>query len=460
MDCSPRGRFVILGASGHVSSSRRSLSPARRHLSGVCAVCLAFVVAGLPPDAAAQPPVAVLNAPTPVSAVQLELARLQQQIDELRAASPLDTQPICPEPIELGMLSPRPVAGAPPADEEPDFPLVRLTGFFHADAAWFDQDAANRLALGNGDPVAGDIQDGAGFRRARLAATGEAWNNVGYLLEMDFAFPGRPSFMDVWLDIDDAVGPANLRVGQFRQPFSMSGLTSAKELPFLERGLPFVFLPFRQIGVMTYGQGDDQRMTWAVSGFRFPTDVFGSNVGDNGGYGLSTRLTRLLVGRDVKTGLVHVGGGYTFADPANDVVRFRGQPEVFVGQEDNLAPVGVPSAVPAFVETGLIPTENLSLFNAELAVARGSFYAQSEAIFAYVQQQGGPGLTFPGAYAQAGYLLTGEVRPYENDAGVFDGVLPHRSVGREGGLVHGKSPRGGLTSTSAMTTSKADGSTT
>ena len=433
MDCSPRGRFVIVRASGHVSASRRSLSPARRHLSGVWAACLVLVFAGLPPDAAAQPPVAVLNAPTAASDVQLELARLQQQIDKLRYASQLEVEPICPEPIELGMLSPRPLAVAPPADEEPEFPLVRLTGFFHADAAWFDQDTANRLALGNGDAAAGDIQDGAGFRRARLAAIGEAWDNVGYLLEMDFAFPGRPSFMDVWLDIDDVVGSANLRVGQFRQPFSMSGLTSAKEMPFLERGLPFVFLPFRQIGVMTYGQGDDQRMTWAVSGFRFPTDAFGSNVGDNGGYGLSTRVTRLLVGRDVKSGLVHVGGGYSFADPASDVVRFRGQPEIFVGQ-DNLAPVGVPSAVPAFVETGLIPTENLNLFNAELAVARGSFFAQSEAMFAHVQQQDGPSLTFPGAYAQAGYLLTGEFRPYKQNAGVFGEVLPYRSVGRERGI--------------------------
>lgn len=72
-----------------------------------------------------------------------------------------------------------------------------------------------------------------------------------------------------------------------RNPFGLDGLTSVKELTFLERGLPLAFLPFRQIGVMAKGISETQDSTWAVSGFRFPTDPFGSNVGDNGGYGLA-----------------------------------------------------------------------------------------------------------------------------------------------------------------------------
>lgn len=70
---------------------------------------------------------------------------------------------------------------------DPTFPTVRVTGFFQADAGWFHQDAANRLAVG-------DIQDGADFRRARLAAVGKVADNVGYNVEFDFGFPGRPSF--------------------------------------------------------------------------------------------------------------------------------------------------------------------------------------------------------------------------------------------------------------------------
>jgi phosphate-selective porin OprO/OprP len=59
-----------------------------------------------------------------------------------------------------------------------------VTGFFQADSGWIHQAAANRTAVG-------DVQDGADFRRARLAATGDVADNTGYMVEFDFGFPGR-----------------------------------------------------------------------------------------------------------------------------------------------------------------------------------------------------------------------------------------------------------------------------
>lgn len=349
---------------------------------------------------------------------EADLAHLQQQIDLLKSAQ---TEPlVCCSPIE----------------SKPKFPTVQLTGFFQADTAWFDQDERNKLTVGDGDIDDGDVQNGADFRRARLAAVGQAWDNVSYMLEMDFGFPGRPSFMDVWLDIDDAVGTNNLRIGQFRHPIGMDALTSVKELPFLERGLVFAFLPFRQIGAVLYGNSKAEDATWAISGFRFPTDTYGGNVGDSGGYGMATRLTGLLCHDTKANRLVHVGGAYSFIDPANDLVQYRNQPEVFVGETGGaaLVPTGVPSNVPPFVDTGLIPTDNVNLLAAELAYAHGSFYAQSEAIFAHVNQLGGPSLTFPGAYVLAAYILTGETRPYNGKNGVFGRIKPRCSVGKQGGI--------------------------
>ncbi len=145
-------------------------------------------------------------------------------------------------------------------DPKPEYPLVRLTGFFQADAGWFAQDAANIAAVG-------DIQDGADFRRARLAATGNVADNVAYMIEFDFAFPGRPTFMDVWLEIQNLSLLQKFRVGLFRVPFGLDGQTSAKELTFIERALPFAFLPFRQIGVMAHGTNRDEDFTWAYLAF-------------------------------------------------------------------------------------------------------------------------------------------------------------------------------------------------
>lgn len=303
---------------------------------------------------------------------------------------------------------------------KPNPVTVRLTGFFQADNAWFNQDAANIAAVGT------DIQDGADFRRARLAAAGNIYDNISYFLEMDFAFPGRPQFMDVQMTIHHLPVLGNLRIGQWRQPYGMDELTSVKELTFLERALPFAFAPFRQIGIGAYDTTADEMSTWAVSAFRYPTDPFGGNVGDNGGYGLAMRLTHLMWDNDYS--LLHVGGDYSFADPSNDMMRYANQPEFAVIQG-----AAAPD-VPPFVDTGMFPANNYSTFNAELAARLGSFYMQSEASYASVNQIGGPVANFQSFYAYAAYLLTGEVRPYNKQGGVFGRVRPIQNFGRCGGI--------------------------
>lgn len=60
------------------------------------------------------------------------------------------------------------------------YPSVNVTGFFHLDSAWFTQDDVNRTTLG-------DINDGLGFRRARIAAKGNVAEDIQYILEFDFA---------------------------------------------------------------------------------------------------------------------------------------------------------------------------------------------------------------------------------------------------------------------------------
>ncbi|MAT14507.1 MAG: porin [Planctomyces sp.] len=369
-----------------------------------------------------------------------QIAELQAQIDALKIEYGVPTQSANASsanpnqqasgnmhytPLTADAVFPPCPPVAPPVPADPKFPTVRLTGFFHADAAWFHQGDANK-------DIVGDIQDGADFRRARLAAVGDVWNNVGYSLEMDFGFPGRPSFMDVWFEVkDEELG--NFRFGHFRQAFGMDVLTSARELTFIERGLPSAFCPFRQIGMMYYGHNEDVDTTWAVSGFRFPTDFFGGNIGDSGGYGGSARLTHLLVDNG-DDGVVHTGAGYVYIDPANDFVQYRNQPEVFIAETGGaaLVPPGVPSTVPFFVDTDLIPTEHVNLVNGEVGSSFGSLHTQAEIYYTMVSRLNGDSVAFHGAYAQAGYILTGEVRPYNKAGGVLGRIVPENPFGRGG----------------------------
>lgn len=304
--------------------------------------------------------------------------------------------------------------GGTPGGEAPAYPSVKLTGFFQADVGWASQSNLNQT-------VVGDMHDGAEFRRARLAATGNAAENVGYMLEMDFAFPGRPSFMDVWGEIRDLDVLQNVRFGQYRQPFGLDGLTSVKELTFLERGLPFAFLPFRQIGVMAHGGSEAQDMTWWFSGFRAPVDTFSGNVGDNGGYGLATRVTGVLAD-DGADSVVHVGGAYSLIDPSTDTVQFRNQPEFFVSDS-------VLGATPFFVDTLGISTNTVNLFGGELAATSGSWHAQGEVVYAVVDRKAAGSATFSGASIQSGWILTGEHRPYDRKNGVLGRIVPHENFG-------------------------------
>ncbi|MEM6691622.1 MAG: porin [Planctomycetota bacterium] len=358
-----------------------------------------------------------LPAEQPAIALDQELAQLRAEIEALKQMQAASA-PIISEQIFC--------VHEPPATRK-KFPTARITGFFQADAVWFQQDVANEAAVG-------EIPDGADFRRARLAAVGEAWDNVSYILEMDFAFPGRPSFMDLWFEIDEVLGNNKLRVGLFRQPFGMEGLTSVKELTFLERSLPFAQLPFRQIGVMLHGHRADQLMTWAISGYRFPTDAFGGSLGHAAGYGMSSRLTGLLLDNQSSGSLIHLGAAYSYVNPDDEPIQIRSQPEVFVAETGLGVPSGAASSVPPFVDTGILSSADANLFSIELAGSIGSFYTQSEIIYSSISRPDEPSLVFPGFYTYAGYFLTGEKRKYNRKGGVFSRVKPKRSVGAERGI--------------------------
>ncbi|HEV7222700.1 MAG TPA: porin, partial [Pirellulales bacterium] len=189
----------------------------------------------------------------------------------------------------------------------PKMPLIKLGGFFQLDQASYSQSAASQRTYG-------DMQNGTGFRRTRLQAYGSVTEFTNYIIEMDFATAGRPSFLDVWAEQGNLGWLGTVRVGHFRQPTTMDALTSVRHLEFLERSSAFQAMdPFRRVGIMSYNTTEDRNTTWAGSvyrtGFTFlnPTGTgnvendgtlgdtrFGTFVGDNGGYSTAWRATHLL----------------------------------------------------------------------------------------------------------------------------------------------------------------------
>ncbi|MFO0903225.1 MAG: porin, partial [Pirellulales bacterium] len=412
---------------------------------------------------AAPPPAALVDAtpPTPswddfrALAERLEAAesRLQELKDIEYAitrlpteADPPSTAPNAPAG-QLGLAEEHFVnldsnlQAAAPAG--PTFPTVRLSGFFHLDTGYFSQDANNRTTLG-------DIQDGTGFRRARLQAIGSVAEFTNYSIEFDFATAGRPSFMDVWGEQTHVPFFGNIRIGQYRQPFSMDALTSIKQLEFLERSLPFqAFVPFRRVGMMAYDKSENEMTAWAYGVFRtggfldapVGDSRFATDIGDNGGYSFSSRVTHLLYYDEPAEGryLLHAGASYDYSrltghgdGITGDTYDARVIPEFFVGDP---AGAGLTAAgTPFFVDTGRIPAKGFNMFGLEAAGQYGPAHFQAEYMGTLVDQTNGPSLYYDGAYIQGGYFLTGENRTYNRTVGAFDRVTPFTeffSLGRK-----------------------------
>ncbi len=310
---------------------------------------------------------------------------------------------------------------AGPGGARPKYPLITISGCAQIDGVWFAQDDASEAAVT-------DAQDVAGFRRSRLTAFGNLADNVNYRMEYDFAFPGRPNFTDVWVNTSGLPIVGNVKVGQWKQPFSMEPASSFREIMFMERSLAFALVPFRQIGVGAFNTAFEESATWAVSGYRFPTDAFGNHFGD-GGYGTAMRST-LVAWSDDAGNVVHLGGGYTYNNPFPNTLRIRSTPEVGFTQLDVNNATNFP--IPFFVDSGPLPTDNYQVFGGEFAAGLGSLVFQSELMWGRVDLEGGGTFDVPAGYAQLGYVLTGERRNYDRKAGAFNRVVPAVNFGKGG----------------------------
>lgn len=297
-------------------------------------------------------------------------------------------------------------------------PTVSISGRMFADAVLFQQSALSRAVLG-------DAQDTGFIRQARLGASGDMFEVYSYKVEMDFASRDSAdqqltSFKDVYLQIRELPLVGHVRVGHFKEPFSLEQLTSARFVTFMERSLADVFVPARNMGVMAFDHSEDQRITWAVGAFRTMGDTPPFRSDDDGGSALTGRLT-WLPWYDEATegrGLLHFGVSYSFRDFDDPTQRIRQRPETSVG--------------PRVVDTHNISNlVDANFFGPEAALVYGPFSVQSEWIAGFYNR--GAGLanpTFHGLYVNASYFLTGEHRSYNRSAGAFDRVKPYENFFR------------------------------
>jgi phosphate-selective porin OprO/OprP len=323
---------------------------------------------------------------------RLKEKALEEQMEELKKqepkTNPTDIRVFWKEGLNLVTL-----------DE--NFKL-KIGGRLQTDWLWSSEDDAIKSDIG-------EQEDGVEVRRARLYFSGLIYDNVEYKLQFDFA-GGEAVLKDAYLTLTD-FPLGELWMGHFKEPFSLEELTSSKYITFLERALPNIFAPSRNMGFMLHNVAANERMTTAIGVFR-DTDDFGENV-DDGGYNITGRITALPIYENKGANLLHLGAAYSYRNP-DDSIRYRQRPEAHLTDR--------------FVDTGTFAGDQVDLVGLEAAWVNGPLSLQGEYMMADTDRlDGGSDVGFDGYYVQASYFFTGEHRSYKAAEGAFSRVKPKQN---------------------------------
>jgi phosphate-selective porin OprO and OprP len=308
-------------------------------------------------------------------------------------------------------------AGEPPdqdqvaamVDDRPNLePRFQMRGRIEAEAT-------GAIQNGESKEIIGTLQNGFGFRRVRLGAQGNIDDSASWVSEVELA-GGSVRLRDVFVGLDSIPGIRQVRIGHFREPFSLEGMTSSHYITFLERSPSNVISPARNWGVGGYWWTDDERVLFTLGAYRDGTGSNGQSTGDGGNWAYTSRLTALPIFAPDKNDdhLVHVGGAFSHRKPSNGIIDFAPRTgSNLLTVEDN---PGSP-----FLPRVRVAADHYQLYNVQAASVAGPLSFQTEWLAAAVEQPGGP-IFIHGVYLFASFFLTGEHRSYNRTRGSFDRI--------------------------------------
>lgn len=203
-------------------------------------------------------------------AIQQEIQELRKRLDELEQRLQQSSQaPAAVNPVPAAVVAaPLPPATAPPivgAD---------TTGFTikSADSNFLLRIGADlqvdlRTFTGAG---AATLTDQILLRRVRPTFSGTVYKYVDYFFRPDFG-QGTTVIYEAYLQLN-YFPHVNLRVGKFKPPVGLERLQSDDDTSFIERGLPTLLVPSRDIGYQIAGDLLRNRVNYQVGVFNGVVD--------------------------------------------------------------------------------------------------------------------------------------------------------------------------------------------
>ena len=358
---------------------------------------------------------------------------------------------------------------------------AKVTGRVHFDARNF---STNLNAIADRDTAS--LGDSFEVRRARIGIVGTINKDIGYEV-VGNAVGGTTNFVDTAWGNYGFNKKAQVRVGRFKQPFSMEEQSSSNNVSFMERSYGNQMVPGKRLGVMMHGD-PMPGLTYGVSVYQdgFNENTNQSSIGNKQAARFTLNLAQM---NDIKDTVIHIGAGYTGGEstvvPTNSgntssaadtttratIVALRsenrGMANVYRAQigGDTLR---LPTATSTSTSSGStvtttttlagglgynqsannVSTINQKLRGVEFAAARGPFKFQMETFNSKYDAKGtvqnlttsataehAMGVQVKADYMEFMYNITGESFAESYSRGAFGGIKPKTNFTDFGGVV-------------------------
>jgi phosphate-selective porin OprO/OprP len=211
-----------------------------------------------------------------VQQLEEQIRKLQEMIQRLLEEKAAAGKPVAPADVQKMVDEQLKKHSSPLAGWQDGFFLqspdgdfrLRLRGYLQSDTRTFTS---------SGDTGA----DSFFLRRVRPIFEGRLYKNFDFRIMPDFG-GGTTVLQDAYLDVK-YWPPTQLRLGKFKEPFSLERLQSGSELLFIERSIANNLAPNRDVGVQLFGDVVKGTLTYQLGYFNGVVDSASSDgdVGDD-----------------------------------------------------------------------------------------------------------------------------------------------------------------------------------
>lgn len=253
-------------------------------------------------DNAGRAPAPAAAAPANPKNGELTIDELEEQINDLarrlKVAESKEEPPAAPPaPPAPGVIEPvlPPIVTA----DKSGFTIKSTDGnFFIRFGA--DLQLDSRTFFGTG---ATGLTDGFLLRRVRPILSGTIFKYIDFFFRPDFG-QGTTVIYDAYVELK-YFSHFKVRAGKFKPPVGLERLQSDDDTSFVERGLPTLLVPSRDIGFQISGDLANRRMTYAVGVFNGVPDnsLSDSSVSDHRDYSARLFLSPWQPDQNVLSGL-------------------------------------------------------------------------------------------------------------------------------------------------------------